>query len=99
MYTINKELRDCFIAARDGNAAAARQVLRLYGYPGLAKQIINGKDWPKNPRRYLDLIVCAVGTEWEEPQADGTFFYTVLPAPPKPGEKGKQWFGGELGDD
>jgi hypothetical protein len=99
MYTIDKELRDCFIAARDGNAAAARQVLRLYGYPGLAKQIRNGKEWPKNPRRYIDMIVAAVGTDWEEPQPDGTYFSTVFLAPPKPGEKGKRWFGGELGDD
>jgi hypothetical protein len=85
-YTITKEFRDCCLAVRNGDdAAAARQILRLYGYGALAAEVRKGKPFPAQVRQCLDALTAGCGTHWERNLSNGTFEQLLMQEPPPPG--------------
>jgi hypothetical protein len=85
-YTIIKEFRDCCLAVRNGDdAAAARQILRLYGYGALADEIRKGKPFSNQVRQCLDALTAGCGTHWERPLSNGNFEQLLMQPPPPPG--------------
>jgi hypothetical protein len=88
-YTPSKEFRDCCLAAIAGEHEAARQVLRTYGYAGLARQIVRGKPLSNRIQRAVAVLTVGIGSEWEVRNADGTFDNDLMDPPPKRGEKAR----------
>jgi hypothetical protein len=70
--------RDLCVAARDGDRAAIRALLRRHGWPQLADEVRRGKPVSPRVKRQIDAVTCAYGTPWE---AD-------LPDPPSPPARG-----------
>jgi hypothetical protein len=85
VYVIDKPFRDCCIAALDGNEAAAKQILRLYGYKKLAAEIRKGKPFSNQVRQCLDCLVPGIGSHWEVPLSNGTFELLLMREPPPAG--------------
>lgn len=69
-----KELRALRIAARDGDCAAGKALLRLFGYDDLAKELKPGKVVSKRVRVAIGALAAGVGTKWED--------LLILPDPP-----------------
>jgi hypothetical protein len=72
-----RTLRDLRLAAMDGNAAAARALLRRSGRGELAAEIQRGKPFPPRVRKIIDALTAGTGTrdqlnKWEYREADGT---------------------------
>ena len=60
-----KTYRDLCIAARDGDHAAIRALLRRHGWPQLADEVRRGKPIPPRVKRQIDAVVAPFDTEWE----------------------------------
>ena len=70
-----RTFRDLCIAARDGDHAAIRAMLRRHGWPQLADEVRRGKPIPPRVAKMVGAIVAPYGTPWE----------TLLPPdPPSP---------------
>jgi hypothetical protein len=72
-----RTMRDLCIAARDGDAAAARALLRQEGKSDLAAEIRRGKPFPPRVRKMIAAITAGTGThdqlsDWEVREPDGT---------------------------
>jgi hypothetical protein len=72
-----RTLRDLRLAAMDGDAAAARALLRRSGKDELAAEIHRGKPFPPRVRRMVAALTAGTGTrdqlnKWEYREADGT---------------------------
>ena len=87
VYTPSKEFRECCLAAIAGDHEAARQVLRTYGYPGLARQIVRGKPFSNRIERAIGVLTAGIGSDWETRNANGTYEVDLMQAPPRRGEK------------
>jgi hypothetical protein len=86
VYAPSKELRDCLVAARGGDSQAAKEILRAWGYPKIAKEIRSGKPWTNRARRAIDCLTAAVGCpEWERIRADGSIENLLISPPPPEG--------------
>ena len=87
VYTPSKEFRECCLAAQAGDHEAARQVLRTYGYSGIARQIVRGKPFSNRIQRAVGLLTAGIGSQWETRNPDGTYEVDLMDPPPKRGEK------------
>jgi hypothetical protein len=84
-YIASPELRECLIAARDGDNDAAKSLLKLYGYRQIAKEIRSGKPWSSKVRRAVRCLTAGVGSEWEITHLDGSIENDLMQPPPPPG--------------
>jgi hypothetical protein len=91
-YAPSPELRACCIAALAGDHDAARQVLKLYGYPQLAREVKKGKPFSNRVRRAVDCVCVACGSlddgsspSWEIMREDGRIENLLMQPPPAPG--------------
>jgi hypothetical protein len=89
VYTPSPELRQCMIEAIAGDHEAARQVLRVFGYADLARQVVRGKPFSNRIERAVAVLTAGVGTEWETRNPDGTYECDLMEPPPKRGEKAR----------
>ena len=72
-YSPSPELRECCIAASKGDHDAAKQVLKLYGYTQIAREIKKGKPFSNRVRRAVDCLTAGCGSEtWEVVLEDGS---------------------------
>jgi hypothetical protein len=81
-----RTLRDLRIAARKGDLAAMRFVLRLNGRPELAAQVRRGKPVPRPVWKMVLAATAGTGTrdtltEWEHREEDGTIVNDLLDLP------------------
>jgi hypothetical protein len=84
-YSPSPELRECCIAARAGDHDAARQILRLYAYPQIAREVKKGKPFSNRVRRAVNCITAGCGSEtWEVIDDDGSIENLLMQAPPAP---------------
>ncbi len=60
-----KTYRDLCVAARDGDHAAIRALMRWHGWPQLADEVRRGKPIPPRVKRQVGALVSHIGTEWE----------------------------------
>ena len=60
-----KTYRDLCVAARDGNYAAIRALLRRHGWPQLADEVRRDKPIPPRVHKQINALVCPLDTEWE----------------------------------
>jgi hypothetical protein len=72
-----RTMRDLRIAARDGDRAAMRALLRASGKADMAEAIRGGQPIPPRVARMLRALTAGVGTHdrlssWETVDADGT---------------------------
>jgi len=84
-----RTIRDLRIAARDGDHAAIRALLRRDGFLQLAKDVRRGKPIPPKIRRQVAALCLGVGThdqlgEWESLEPDGTISNDLDPQPAAP---------------
>jgi|RhiMetdeSRZDD1v2_1073273.scaffolds.fasta_scaffold138845_3 hypothetical protein len=84
-----RNLRDLRIAARDGDHAAIRALLRRDGLVELAKDVHRGKPITPKVRRRVAALCLGVGThdqlgEWEVLEADGSVSNDLDPQPAAP---------------
>jgi hypothetical protein len=56
VYTPSPELRQCMIEAIGGDHEAARQVLRIFGYANLARQVVRGKPFSNRIQRAVAVL-------------------------------------------
>jgi hypothetical protein len=82
-----RTMRDLRIAARDGDRAAIRALLRRYGWPELAGAVHRGKPVPPRVLRAVRALTAGTGThdridEWEFVNARGEIESLLLPDPP-----------------
>jgi hypothetical protein len=82
-------IRDLRIAARDGDRAAIRALLRRYGWPQLADDVRRGKPIPAPVARTIRALTAGVGTqdkldEWEFINARGEIESLLHDPPPAP---------------
>jgi hypothetical protein len=85
-YTPSPELRECCIAARGGDPDAALRILRLYGYPQIAREIKKEKPFSNRVRRAVNCITAGCGSEtWEVKGDDGSIENLLMMPPPAPG--------------
>jgi hypothetical protein len=96
-YTPNKELRDLCIEAKAGDVDACRQVLKVWGHQGVAKEIVKGK-LSKRAQTYVNLIIAGTDSHWEIANADGTYENLLMDEPPKPGEKARPFACDKIND-
>jgi hypothetical protein len=78
--TPRRTYRDLCVAARDGDHAAVRALLRQHGWPQLADEVRRGKPIPPRVKRQVDVVVCVLDTEWE----DDLLYPPPRPMPPRP---------------
>ena len=86
-YTPSPELRQCMIAAMAGDHEAAKQVLRIYGYSEIAREIRPGKPFSNRVRRAVACLTAGTGSDWEVTRPDGTIENLIMQPPPKRGAK------------
>jgi hypothetical protein len=72
-----RTIRDMCIAARDGDPAAARALLRRYDKGELVAEIRRGKPFPPRVRKMIGALTAGTGTRdqlgyWERVREDGT---------------------------
>jgi hypothetical protein len=84
-----RTLRDLRIAARDGDHAAIRALLRRDGFGELAKDVHRGKPITPKIRRRVAALCLGVGThdqlgEWEVREPDGRISNDLDPRPSAP---------------
>ena len=85
-YTRSAELRACMIAALAGDHDAAKQVLKLYGYTQIAREIKKGKPFSNRVRRAVDCLCAGAGSEtWEVVLEDCAIENLLMQPPPAPG--------------
>jgi hypothetical protein len=78
-----RTIRDLRIAARDGDPAAARALLRRCDKGELAAEIRRGKPFPPRVRKMIGALTAGTGTRdklgyWERLEADGTIDNLLL---------------------
>lgn len=84
--TKTRTLRDLRIAARDGDPAAVRAVLRQTRHPELAGRVHRGKPIPPFVWKFVLAATAGTGTateltEWEERRSDGSITNLLLDRP------------------
>jgi hypothetical protein len=84
-----RTLRDLRIAARDGDRAAVRALLKRYHWPELAREVHHGKPIPPRVTKMVRVLTAGVGThdqldEWEYRNEAGEIVSLLLPDPPPP---------------
>jgi hypothetical protein len=85
-YAPSPELRECCIAAQAGDHDAAKQVLKLYRYVRIAKEVKKGKPFSNRVRRAVDCLTAGYGSEtWEIINEDGKIENLLQWPPPPPG--------------
>jgi len=85
-YSPSPELRACFIAAANGDHAAAKEVLKLYGYTELAREVKKGKPFSNRVKRAVDCLTAGYGSKtWEIVHEDGSIENLLMHEPPAPG--------------
>ena len=85
VYAPPPELRACFLAARGGDHDAAKQVLKLYGYAQIAREVKKGKPFSNRVRRAVNCLTAGYGTYWEIEREDGSLENLLMFPPPAPG--------------
>jgi hypothetical protein len=86
VYTPSPELRQCCIAARAGDHDAAKQVLKLYGYNQLAREVKKGKPFSNRVRNAVNCLTAGCGSpDWEVVREDGSIENLLMGEPPPPG--------------
>jgi hypothetical protein len=85
VYSPSPELRACCIAARNGDLDAAKQVLRLYGYTELVREVRKGRPFSNRVRRAVNCLTAGYGSEKWEIIRDGAFVNMLMHGPPAPG--------------
>ena len=83
----SNRFRELRIAARDGNRAAIRALLRSHGWPQLADEVRRGKPIPPRVHRQVLALVAGTGThdqldEWEYLNEAGEIISLLNPDPP-----------------
>ena len=86
-YTPSLELRQCMIAAMAGDHEAAKQVLRIYGYSEIAREIRPGKPFSNRVRRCVGSLTAGINSEWEITRPDGSIENLIMQPPPPRGAK------------
>jgi hypothetical protein len=85
-YVPSPELRACCIAARAGDHDAAQQILRLYGYVQIAREVKKGKPFSNRVRRAVNCVTAGCGSpDWEVALEDGSIENLLMHPPPAPG--------------
>jgi hypothetical protein len=87
MAKAGRTMRDLRIAARDGDHAAIRALLRRYGWPQLADEVRRGKPITVPIAKTIRALTAGVGThdkldEWEFINARGEIESLLLDPPP-----------------
>ena len=84
-YTPSLELRQCMVAAMAGDHEAAKQVLKIYGYAEIAREIRPGKPFSNRVRRCVDCITAGINSDWEIIRPDGSIENLIMQPPPPRG--------------
>jgi hypothetical protein len=85
----HRTIRDLRIAARDGDRAATRVLLRRYGFVELASEVRRGKPIPPRVCTQVAALTAGTGTpdtihEWEHVEADGRISNDLQDDPASP---------------
>src|SRR6266566_2844613 len=85
-------LRDLCIAARDGDTAAIRALLRRYGRTELADEVRRGQPLSPRCQKMVRCLVAGTGTRdqlgpWEFMDENGMIHNDVQNGPPPPGSR------------
>jgi hypothetical protein len=83
VYTPSPELRQCCIAAMAGDHEAARQVLKIYGYLEIAREVQPGKPFSHRVRRCVGAITAGINSEWEIVNPNGSIENLLMQPPPE----------------
>jgi hypothetical protein len=70
-----------------GDHAAARKVLKIWGYPQLAREVRDGKPFSNRVRRAVDCLTAGTGSHWEVIEGGVIENLIMSPPPPRRGVK------------
>jgi hypothetical protein len=86
---VPKDLRPLRQSARQGNHSAAKSLLRIYGFDGLAAEIKSNLPFSPPVRRLIAALTAGTGEgdqldEWERINKWGQVESLLIPDPPSP---------------
>ena len=78
----SRKIRDCCIAAQNGDINAMKMILEMFHYDEMANDIQAGRPISKRIKRVVDALTAGCGDpHWEEVQSDGSLVNLVWSDP------------------